>query len=82
MLLFKRIEYIIRNEGWIALIEATTVFLRYKFFFYKTYYIYITRLDATGPPASKPEIEDFTLSIIETPEQLDEKIAAGYNLIP
>lgn len=81
-LLFAKAKYIIRNEGWIALIKATIVFLRYKLFFYRTYYLRENRLHDSIGREVPPLINEYSLEIISYIQQVEELTKEGYEFKP
>lgn len=83
--LLTRARSILREEGVISLIRKALLFLMNYinafvgiFFRYQTICIYEKILDEIEPAPLK--VEDFDLRIVSVPEQIDELLAAGFDL--
>lgn len=75
-MLFRKGKTILREEGLASFIKTVVLFLRSSFSFaYRTYYIYENTL---GGSQFEPKIQDVTLKIVSTPQQLNELVASGF----
>ena len=81
-LLLERVEYVVRNEGWIAFIRAVFIFIRYHLIFRRSYYLSECRLMETKIEEVLPLIDAYSLKIIDQNHQVDELALEGLKFSP
>ena len=77
---YKTGKYILQKEGLIPFIKQGISFVVRCFFSYETYYLYRPTLYEASEVEPTPKIQNFTLEIISTREQVDELVANGFDL--
>lgn len=79
-ILYQRARYILRNEGWRALMRQGFSFVGSLFFSHGNYYVYERELSEPSETEFTPKIPNTALKIVTTTHELEELVVEGFNI--